>query len=121
MIIKNNRFAAKFLMILIDIGMIFLATLFFVLNEVHTLVAFGYYFLALFCIICLGFFGYLLYIFLDKKYYQVEETKIVLYKQNTPIMEFEFEQMTHVAYIKIWYIFLFEFEAGHLFFNYNLI
>lgn len=36
MTIKNNRFAAKFIMMIIEVGLIFSATLFFVLNEVYT-------------------------------------------------------------------------------------
>ncbi len=119
MIIKNNRFAAKFIMIISEIGLIFLTTLFFVLNEVYTLVAFGYYILALVCIVIFGFLCYLLFTCLDKKYYRADEKKIVLYKKNIPIMEFEYEKMTHISYTKIWYIFLLEIEAGHLFFYYN--
>lgn len=119
MIIKNNRFAAKFIIIISGIGLIFPTTLFFVLNEVYTLTAFGYYILALFCIVIFSFISYLLFVCLDKKYYQADETKIVLYKKNIPIKEFEYEKMIHISYTRIWYIFLLEFEAGHLFFYYN--
>ena len=119
MIIKNNRFAAKFIMVISVFGLFFIASLFFILNKVYTPIAFGYFILTIFCILCFGFLGYILYILLDNKYYKVEETKIVLYKKDIPIKEFMFEEMQHISYTKIWYIFLFEIEAGHLFFYYN--
>ncbi|MDE6945668.1 MAG: hypothetical protein K2P14_00645 [Anaeroplasmataceae bacterium] len=119
MIIKNNRFAAKFIIIIFGIGLVFPTTLFFVLNEVYTLTAFAYYILGLVCIVIFGFLSYLLFVCLDKKYYQINETKMVFYKKNIPIKEFEYEKMMNILYIKIWYIFLLEFEAGHLFFYYN--
>ncbi len=119
MIIKKNLFAAKFIIIISEIGLIFPATLFFILNEVYTMIAVGFYILVLVCIVIFGFLSYLLFICLNKKYYQVDEKKIILYKKNIPIIEFEYEKMTHISYTKIWYIFLLEFEAGHLFFYYN--
>lgn len=119
MTIKNNRFAAKFIMMIFEVGLIFSATLFFVLNEVYTWLAVCYYILALVCIGILGFLGYLLYVSLDKKYYQVEETKIVLYKKGVCLKEFNYEEMDHISYTKIWHLFLLEIEAGHLFFYYH--
>ena len=119
MIIKNNVIAAKFVMIIYDIAFVFLAIFCFVLNEDYTLIAIGYLFLVIFCIVILGLLGYFLYRSLDKKYYTVLETKIVLYKKDKPIREFNYEEMKNISYTKIWYIFLFEFEAGHLFFYYN--
>lgn len=119
MIIKNNVFAAKFVMIIYDIVFVFIAVLGFVGFETYTMIAFAYLFLALACIVVLGLLGYLLYGILDKKYYRAEETKIVFYKKDKPIREFNYEEMKNISYTKIWYIFLFEFEAGHLFFYYN--
>lgn len=119
MIIKNNVFAAKFVMFVYDIAFAFLTIFCFVLNKDYTPIAIGYLFLALACIVILGLLGYLLYRILDKKYYRAEETKIVLYKRDIPIREFNYEEMKNISYTKIWYIFLFEFEAGHLFFYYN--
>lgn len=119
MIIKDNRNIAQFIMILNIVGFIFLSSLCYFLGSDITIQSFCFYILAIFMSFLIPFFWYFLFNRLNKKYYKVLDNKIVLYKDEEILKEFEYDKMKNICYIKVYYLLFMQIFAGNLKFSYE--
>lgn len=115
MIIKSNRSIVRLIIILCEIGCLPLAIAFSIKFKMLIL-----FFEILAGIILFGLLLFILYILFDRKYYRVEETKIIYYKKNKIIKEFEYFKILNPTYVNIKWFFISSI-AGQLVFDYEYV